>query len=309
MTSRLGARSALARPPPVTALTIHGSRLKPSLDPDRACAARAGPLPETIRQDIIDRSIACPCSSKRSRGRSRGRERRRGSRAARPLTPRRPGSRKPPRLPDVPPRPARAGRGRGPRSSSAIGRTSHAMLALSPALPSGSSTPRSTGFFSPGSCPRTARRAAQPVSSARSFRTRPRNPAARRRRALRARCGRPGKPFADLTESEPELLARHCAEAGLVKKPRANGGKRDCGRWRAPRSSRPRRSSRGRSPRSRRCRALRPCGGRRSNSRSASLRSLMHTRGLRGSGNQQRSNGRGGSWRTQKRGASRLRIR
>ena len=52
------------------------------------------------------------------------------------------------------------------------------------------------------------------------------------RRALHARIAETmERQFADITEGQPELLARHCTEAGQSKKPPACGVRRDSGRW------------------------------------------------------------------------------
>jgi predicted ATPase len=51
------------------------------------------------------------------------------------------------------------------------------------------------------------------------------------RRALHARIAETIEgQFSDIAESEPELLARRCTEAGLIKTPRFCGAKRDSGR-------------------------------------------------------------------------------
>ena len=36
--------------------------------------------------------------------------------------------------------------------------------------------------------------------------------------------------FAEIAKNQPELLARHCTEAGLIERPRACGAKPDSGR-------------------------------------------------------------------------------
>ena len=43
--------------------------------------------------------------------------------------------------------------------------------------------------------------------------------------------------FAEIAENQPELLARHCTEAGLIEKAAACGAKPDSGRWRVRRWS------------------------------------------------------------------------
>ena len=45
--------------------------------------------------------------------------------------------------------------------------------------------------------------------------------------------------FAEIAESQPELLARHCTEAGLIEKAAACGVKRDSGRLSARRWLKP----------------------------------------------------------------------
>ena len=56
------------------------------------------------------------------------------------------------------------------------------------------------------------------------------------RRALHARIADTFESqFAEIAESQPELLARHCTEAGLIEKAAGLWGKRDSGRWLARR--------------------------------------------------------------------------
>ena len=60
------------------------------------------------------------------------------------------------------------------------------------------------------------------------------------RRALHARIAETlESQFAEIAENQPELLARHCTEAGLIEKARAFGARRDSGRWSARRWSKP----------------------------------------------------------------------
>ena len=60
------------------------------------------------------------------------------------------------------------------------------------------------------------------------------------RRALHARIAETlESQFADIAESQPELLARHCTEAGLIEKAVTCGAKRDSGRWSARRWLKP----------------------------------------------------------------------
>ena len=60
------------------------------------------------------------------------------------------------------------------------------------------------------------------------------------RRALHARIAETlESQFAEIAENQPELLARHCTEAGLIEKAASSGAKRDSGRWRARRWSKP----------------------------------------------------------------------
>ena len=56
------------------------------------------------------------------------------------------------------------------------------------------------------------------------------------RRALHARIAETiESSFADIAENQPELLARHCTEAGLIRRPRACGARRGSGHWSARR--------------------------------------------------------------------------
>ena len=78
------------------------------------------------------------------------------------------------------------------------------------------------------------------------------------RRALHARIADTiERQFADIAEGQPEVLARHCTEAGLIDKAAACGAKQDCGHWSARRWLRPSSSSRARLDRSRPCPARR----------------------------------------------------
>ena len=52
--------------------------------------------------------------------------------------------------------------------------------------------------------------------------------------------------FAEITESRPEILARHCTEAGASRRRRSCGAKRDSDRWRARRWLKPQSSLRAR---------------------------------------------------------------
>ena len=91
------------------------------------------------------------------------------------------------------------------------------------------------------------------------------------RRALHARIAETlESQFAEIAESQPELLARHCTEAGLIEKARACGARRDSGRWRARRWSKPQSSSRAPSTRSRPCPPRPRCVASRSSFRSRS---------------------------------------
>ena len=99
------------------------------------------------------------------------------------------------------------------------------------------------------------------------------------RRVLHARIAETlESQFADIAESQPELLARHCTEAGLIEKAAGLWGRRDSGRWRVRRWSKPPLSSRARLIRLRPCQALLRCVTNRSNS-IAITHALMHTRG------------------------------
>ena len=71
------------------------------------------------------------------------------------------------------------------------------------------------------------------------------------RRALHARIADTfERHFPEIAENQPELLARHCTEAGLIEKAAACGAKPAGGRWRGRRSGKPPSSSRVRSTRS-----------------------------------------------------------
>ena len=53
------------------------------------------------------------------------------------------------------------------------------------------------------------------------------------RRALHARIAETiESQFAEIAENQPELLARHCTEAGLIEKAAGCGAKPEIGRWR-----------------------------------------------------------------------------
>ena len=74
------------------------------------------------------------------------------------------------------------------------------------------------------------------------------------RRALHARIAETlESQFPEIAESQPELLARHCTEAGLIEKAAGLGARRDSGRWNARRWSKPPSSSLAPSTRSRPC--------------------------------------------------------
>ena len=74
------------------------------------------------------------------------------------------------------------------------------------------------------------------------------------RRALHARIAETlESQFAEVAENQPELLARHCTEAGLIEKAARLWGRRDSGRWRARHWLKPQNSSHARSTRSRPC--------------------------------------------------------
>ena len=79
--------------------------------------------------------------------------------------------------------------------------------------------------------------------------------------------------FVGIAESQPELLARHCTEAGLIEKAAGLWGRRDSGRWSARRCQRPWRSSPARLPSLRHYPALLHCVA----SRSASGRANYPT--------------------------------
>ena len=60
------------------------------------------------------------------------------------------------------------------------------------------------------------------------------------RRALHARIAETlESQFTDIAENRPELLARHCTEAGLIEKAAAFGARPDSGHWNARLWSRP----------------------------------------------------------------------
>jgi predicted ATPase len=60
------------------------------------------------------------------------------------------------------------------------------------------------------------------------------------RRALHARIAETlERDFPDIAETQPEILARHCTEAGLIDKAAGLWGKLGNGRWSAPRWSKP----------------------------------------------------------------------
>ena len=60
------------------------------------------------------------------------------------------------------------------------------------------------------------------------------------RRALHARIAETlERDFSDIAENQPEVLARHCTEAGLIEKAAGLWGRRDSGRWSALRWSKP----------------------------------------------------------------------
>ena len=75
--------------------------------------------------------------------------------------------------------------------------------------------------------------------------------------------------FVEVAETQPELLARHCAEAGLIEKAAHLGARLDNDRWRAPHWLR-RRSSWPALPKLRHCPAHRPCVAKRSSFKSNS---------------------------------------
>ena len=93
------------------------------------------------------------------------------------------------------------------------------------------------------------------------------------RRVLHARIAEAlESQFAEIADNQPELLARHCTEAELTRRPRACGAKPDKGHWREPRSLKGNSSSNGRSTKSQPCRPRRLCVANRS-----SLKSLSRT--------------------------------
>ena len=62
-----------------------------------------------------------------------------------------------------------------------------------------------------------------------------------------------------IADNQPELLARHCTEAGLIEKAATFGAKRVSGRWSVRRWSKPQNSSRAHLIRLRPCPVLRRC--------------------------------------------------
>ena len=91
------------------------------------------------------------------------------------------------------------------------------------------------------------------------------------RRALHARIAETlESQFAEIAENQPELLARHCTEAGLIEKAAACGARPDNGRWNARRWSKPQSSSPVPSTRSRPCPPRPRCVASRSSFRSRS---------------------------------------
>ena len=86
--------------------------------------------------------------------------------------------------------------------------------------------------------------------------------------------------FPDIAENQPEILARHCTEAGTDRKGRARfGAKPDSGRWSVLRWSKRLLSSRALSTRSRACPARPRCVASRSNFKSALITPLLHIKG------------------------------
>jgi predicted ATPase len=82
------------------------------------------------------------------------------------------------------------------------------------------------------------------------------------RRALHARITQTlESQFAEIAENQPELLARHCTEAGLIKE--AAGAERDGSRWHDQHLSRQKNRSGAPLPRSRPCLPRPSCGARR----------------------------------------------
>jgi len=91
------------------------------------------------------------------------------------------------------------------------------------------------------------------------------------RRTLHARIAETlESQFTEIAESQPELLARHCTEAGLVEKAAGLWGKAVSGRWSARHWSKPQSSSRVRLGRSRPCPPRPRCAASRSSFRSPS---------------------------------------
>jgi predicted ATPase len=91
------------------------------------------------------------------------------------------------------------------------------------------------------------------------------------RRALHARIAeRLESQFPEIAESQPELLARHCTEAGLIERLLAFGARPHTGRWNARPSLKQWASLRGHSRRLRHCLQHRRCAAKRSSFRSRS---------------------------------------
>ncbi len=88
------------------------------------------------------------------------------------------------------------------------------------------------------------------------------------RRALHARIAETiDSQFAEIAERQPEVLARHCAEAGLIENAANIGARPDSGRWSAPRSLKPPSSLPAPSAISQPCLPLRRCAAGRSSFR------------------------------------------
>ena len=91
------------------------------------------------------------------------------------------------------------------------------------------------------------------------------------RRALHARIAEAlESQFAEIADNQPELLARHCTEAELIEKAAGLWGKAGQGHWREPRFLKGQSSSNGRLTRSRPCRPRRLCVAKRSSFKSLS---------------------------------------
>ena len=262
--------------PYVTALTLNrlGEREIAAMI-DRVTGNKS--LPESIRQDIIERTDGIPLFVEEMTKAvlEAGERRRRASGRSPPFRP---------RLLAVPASlhaslMARLDR-LGPAKEVAqigavIGREfSHALLAAV-AAQAGNGT--SIGAR-PSHCGRLAvsgkacRRTRLICSSTRLCRTRPMARLLREpRRALHARIAETlESQFADIAENQPELLARHCTEAGLIEKAAGFGAKRVSGRWRVRRWLRPSSSSPARSTRLRPCPPRPRCVASRSSFRSRS---------------------------------------